>query len=55
MDKRHRVTLMLVVHFFRRFFDNDTLQVDGDTLTTVVRALSIVTVPGLVVAFWLQN
>ena len=55
MDKRHRVTLMLVVHFFRRFFDNDTLQVDGDTLTTVVRAISVVAAPGLVVAFFLQN
>ena len=45
----------LVTHFFRRFFDNDTVQVDGDTLTTVVRALAMVMMPGLLVAFFLQN
>ena len=28
---------------------------DGDTLTTVVRAISVVAVPGLMVAFFLQN
>ncbi len=46
---------ILVGHFFRRFFDNDTIQTDGDTQTTVVRALAIVAAPGLMVAFWLQN
>lgn len=46
---------ILVGHFFRRFFDNDTIQVDGDTQTTVVRAVAAVAVPGLMVAFWLQN
>ncbi len=45
----------LTVHFFRRFFDNDTLQVEGDTTTTVTRALSMVAMPGLLVAFFLQN
>ena len=55
MDNRHRTTRILVDHFFRRFFDNDTIQVEGDTLTTVVRAVSIVAVPGLMVAFFLQN
>src|ERR1700759_3654217 len=45
----------LVEHFFRRFFDNDTLQTEGDTQTSVVRALAIVAVPGLMFAFWLQN
>lgn len=45
----------LTAHFFRRFFDNDTVQVDGDTLTTVVRALAMVAMPGLLVAFFLQN
>lgn len=45
----------LVEHFFRRFFDNDTLQIEGDTQTSVVRALAIVAVPGLMFAFWLQN
>jgi len=44
-----------VNHFFRRFFDNDTVQPDGDTQTTVVRALSFAAVPGLMVAFWLIN
>jgi hypothetical protein len=55
MRKRHDVTRALIDHFFRRFFDNDTIQVDGDTLTTVVRAVSAVAVPGLMVAFFLQN
>ena len=46
---------ILVEHFFRRFFDNDTIQVEGDTLITVIRAAAIVAVPGLMFAFWLQN
>jgi hypothetical protein len=45
----------LVGHFFRRFFDNDTVHVQGETLTTVVRAVAIVAAPGLLVAFFLQN
>ncbi|MDW5267097.1 MULTISPECIES: hypothetical protein [Acidobacteriaceae] len=55
MAKKNSVTRVLVDHFFRRFFDNDTIQVDGDTLTTVVRAVSVVAIPGLFVAFFLQN
>ena len=55
MAEQRRVTGRLVHHFFRRFFDNDTIQVDGDTLTTVVRAVSIVTVPGLMISFFLQS
>jgi hypothetical protein len=54
MGESYRITRILVDHFFRRFFDNDTIQVDGDTLTTVIRAVSIVAVPGLMFAFWLQ-
>jgi hypothetical protein len=46
---------VLVQHFFRRFFDNDTVQVEGDTQTTVVRAIAVVTVPGMMCAFFLQN
>src|ERR1700678_3862189 len=45
-------TRILIGHFFRRFFDNDTIQLDGDTQTTVVRALSIVAAPGLIFAFF---
>src|SRR5215475_13485903 len=45
----------LVEHFFRRFFDNDTLQSDGDTQTSAVRAIAIVAVPGLMFGFWQQN
>lgn len=45
----------LVEHFFRRFFDNDTLHADGDTQTSVIRALSVVAAPGLMFGFWLQN
>ncbi len=55
MHDNDRITRALVGHFFRRFFDNDTIQVDGDTLTTVVRAISAVAVPGLMVAFFLQT
>jgi len=55
MDKQHNVIRILIDHFFRRFFDNDTLQVEGDTVTTVVRALSIVAMPGMMVAFFMQN
>jgi hypothetical protein len=55
MTDRNRVFRTLVDHFFRRFFDNDTVQVEGDTLTTLARALAIVAVPGMMVAFFLQN
>jgi hypothetical protein len=55
MNERRSVTRILIGHFFRRFFDNDTVQADGDTLTTVVRALAVVAVPGLMVSFFLQN
>src|ERR1035438_4751500 len=55
MDSQTSIVRTLVDHFFRRFFDNDTIQVEGDTLTTVVRAIAIVTVPGMMVAFYLQN
>jgi hypothetical protein len=55
MRERQSVSAVLVGHFFRRFFDNDTVQVDGDTLTTVVRAVSIVAAPGLMVSFFLQT
>src|ERR1017187_2401543 len=55
MADANQVTRTLIGHFFRRFFDNDTVQVEGDTLTTVVRALAIVMVPGMQVAFFLQN
>src|SRR5580698_107828 len=40
-------------HFFRRFFDNDTMSVDGETESAVIRALSFVAIPGLMFAFWL--
>ena len=40
-------------HFFRRFFDNDTLSVEGETQSTVIRVLAFVAVPALMFAFWL--
>jgi hypothetical protein len=55
MPERQSVTRMLTYHFFRRFFDSDIVQVEGETLTTVVRAISVVAVPGLMFAFFLQN
>jgi hypothetical protein len=53
--KKGGVMRTLVGHFFRRFFDNDTVRVQGETLTTVVRAIAIVAAPGLIIAFFLQN
>ncbi len=41
-------------HFFRRFFDNDTLSVESETQTSIIRALTLFAVPGLMTAFWLQ-
>ena len=46
---------ILTAHFFRRFFDNDTVQPEGDTQTTVARAIAFVAVPGLMAAFWMIN
>ncbi len=40
-------------HFFRRFFDNDTLTTEGETETTVIRALCAFATPCVMVAFWL--
>ena len=44
---------ILTRHFFRRFFDNDTLPISGDPETSVVRAQCFVAVPALMFAFWL--
>jgi hypothetical protein len=52
---RNRVMATLTGHFFRRFFDNDTVHAQGETLTTVVRAIAAVAVPGLMAAFFLMN
>jgi hypothetical protein len=46
-------TQTLYHHFFRRFFDNDTVSVDGETQSTVVRVLAFIAVPALMFAFWL--
>jgi hypothetical protein len=46
-------TRILTRHFFRRFFDNDTLSTEGETETTIIRALAFCAVPGLMFAFWL--
>ncbi len=55
MPETPRIPQLLVQHFFRRFFDNDTVQADGDTTTSVVRAVSSTAIPGLLIAFFLQN
>ena len=55
MPEKRSITRLLTGHFFRRFFDNDTLQTEGDTLITIVRAACAVAVPGLMYAFFLQN
>jgi len=40
-------------HFFRRFFDNDTVSFEAEMEVSVVRALCFCAVPSLMVAFWL--
>ncbi|MBE7158486.1 MAG: hypothetical protein INR62_08655, partial [Rhodospirillales bacterium] len=52
---RTGITARLMQHFFRRLFDNDVLDSDGETVTTVVRALAVAASPGLILAFFLQN
>jgi hypothetical protein len=47
-------TEILYGHFFRRFFDNDNLAIEGETETTVIRTLCAFAVPALMVAFWLM-
>ena len=54
-EERQSTLRILTAHFFRRFFDNDTVQPEGDTLTTVVRALAFVAAPGLTVGFFMQT
>jgi hypothetical protein len=44
---------ILYHHFFRRFFDNDTLPIPGDPETSVYRALSFCAAPAFMFAFWL--
>ena len=58
MPESRSISSILTRHFFRRFFDNDTLSTNGgveagETETTVIRALSFCAVPGLMFAFWL--
>lgn len=55
MPEQQKISTVLIGHFFRRFFDSDTIQVEGETLTTVIRALSATAAPGLTVAFFMQN
>ncbi len=54
MAEPQRVSRVLLDHFFRRFFDSDTLEIEAETLTTVVRAIAATAIPGLMVAFFLQ-
>lgn len=55
MNNNAGITRTLVRHFFRRFFDNDTVQSQGDTLTSVVRAIAMVAAPGIAMGFRLSN
>src|SRR5438094_741221 len=48
-------TAELTRHFLQRFFENDVLESDGETSTTMSRALAIVAAPGLILPFFLQN
>ena len=55
MGEQYRTFRVLVQHFFRRFFDNDTIQTDGDTQTTVTRVLSAIAAPGLMISFFVAT
>ncbi len=55
MAESRQVSRVLLDHFFRRFFDSDTLEIEAETLTSVVRALAATAVPSLMVAFFLQS
>jgi len=45
--------VLLVRHFFGRFFDNEIVSQQGDMRTNVVQALGMVAVPGLMVPFFM--
>jgi hypothetical protein len=45
--------LLLIRHFFGRFFDNEIVSQSGDMRTNVVQALGLVAVPGMFVSFYM--
>lgn len=55
MGERYRTFRILVQHFFRRFFDKDAIETDGDTQTTVTRVLSAIAAPGLMISFFVAT
>ncbi len=50
MDKQFRV---LVAHFFGRFFDVESSSTDVDSRTRVIQFLALLTVPGLMISFFM--
>jgi hypothetical protein len=56
MDLRHEwlQLRLLTVHFFKRFFDNELLSPGADSHAVVVRALSILASPGMIIALYLM-
>jgi hypothetical protein len=45
--------VLLVRHFFGRYFDNDIVSQSGDMRTNMVQALGLVAVPGMFVSFYM--
>ena len=45
--------VLLIRHFFGRFFDNEIVSQSGDMRTNVVQALGLVAVPGMFVSFYM--
>ena len=45
--------LLLVRHFFGRFFDNEIVSQQGDMRTNVVQAFGLVATPGIFVPFYM--
>lgn len=45
--------LLLVTHFFGRFFDNEIVSQQGDMRTNAVQALGLIASPGIIVSFFM--
>src|SRR5215467_12436536 len=50
MDKQFRT---LVVHFFNRFFDRDSPEEEGEVRTKLIQFLACLSLPGLMLSFFL--
>src|SRR5215510_16486567 len=47
-------TRHLTRHFFDRFFDKDSISPGSDPTASVIQTLSMLSVPGLMLVFWMR-